>query len=185
MKIELGCICSPPSFSHHDQTTFPNRQSDNRRTSMFLGGYCSELFVFDSCSKLQSGCKFDHSPAGLERCITSFTLLGKRELLQHKAPHLELRRWLRIRRMVISFPTRGFFSRFRFRTHFDVRQLLALWVFALAPKWIILINNYAELLWKHGIFRSREFEYHKIVGQAYSNTFMTVVCKALSHDHFH
>ena len=48
-------------------------------------GYCSELFVFGSCSKLQSGCKFDHSPAGLERCITSFTLLGKRELLQHNA----------------------------------------------------------------------------------------------------
>ena len=48
-------------------------------------GYCSELFVFGSCSKLQSGCKFDHSPAGLERCITSFTLLGKRELLQHSA----------------------------------------------------------------------------------------------------
>ena len=49
----------------------------------------------------------------------------------------------------------------------------------------VLQIQYAELLSKHGIFRSREFEYHKIVGQAYSNTFMTVVCKALSHDHFH
>ena len=48
-------------------------------------GYCSELFVFGACSKLQSGCTFDHSSAGLERCITSFTLLGKRELLQHSA----------------------------------------------------------------------------------------------------
>ena len=85
MKIELGSICSPPSFSHHDQTTSQNHQANNRRTSMFLGGYFSELFVFGSCSKLQSGCKFDHSPAGLERCTTSFTLLGKRQLLQHNA----------------------------------------------------------------------------------------------------
>ena len=37
MKIELGSIRSPASFSHRDQTTFPDRQSDNRRTSMFLG----------------------------------------------------------------------------------------------------------------------------------------------------
>ena len=46
-------------------------------------GYCSELFVFGSCSKLQSGCKFDHSAATLELCIKSFTLLSKRDLLQH------------------------------------------------------------------------------------------------------
>ena len=46
-------------------------------------GYCSELFVYGSCSKLQSGCKFDHSAATLELCIKSFTLLSKRDLLQH------------------------------------------------------------------------------------------------------
>ena len=46
-------------------------------------GYCSELFVFGSSSKLQSGCKFDHSAATLELCIKSFTLLSKRDLLQH------------------------------------------------------------------------------------------------------
>ena len=46
-------------------------------------GYCSELFVFGSCRKLQSGCKFDHSAATLELCIKSFTLLSKRDLLQH------------------------------------------------------------------------------------------------------
>ena len=46
-------------------------------------GYCSELFVFGSCSKLQSGCKFDHSAATLELCIKSFTLLSKRDLHQH------------------------------------------------------------------------------------------------------
>ena len=34
IKIELGSIRSPASLS---QTTFPDRQADNRRTSMFLG----------------------------------------------------------------------------------------------------------------------------------------------------
>ena len=37
IKIELGSIRSPASSSQHDQTTFPDRQADNRRTSMFLG----------------------------------------------------------------------------------------------------------------------------------------------------
>ena len=37
IKIELDSIRSPASFSQYDQTTFPDRQSDNRRTSMFLG----------------------------------------------------------------------------------------------------------------------------------------------------
>ena len=35
IKIELGSIRSPAS--QHEQTTFPDRQADNRRTSMFLG----------------------------------------------------------------------------------------------------------------------------------------------------
>ena len=37
MKIELGSIRSPASSSQHEQTTFPDRQADNRQTSMFLG----------------------------------------------------------------------------------------------------------------------------------------------------
>ena len=37
IKIELGSIRSPASSSKHDQTTFPDCQTDNRRTSMFLG----------------------------------------------------------------------------------------------------------------------------------------------------
>jgi hypothetical protein len=46
-------------------------------------GYCSELFVFGKCSKRDATCSFDHSAAGQERCIESFTLLAKRETLRH------------------------------------------------------------------------------------------------------
>jgi hypothetical protein len=44
-------------------------------------GYCSELFVFGKYSK--SGCTLDHTASGQERCIQSFALLTKRELIQH------------------------------------------------------------------------------------------------------
>ena len=37
IKIELGSIRSPASSSQDDQATFPERQADNRQTSMFLG----------------------------------------------------------------------------------------------------------------------------------------------------
>ena len=46
-------------------------------------GFCSELFVFGKCSKKDSGCSFDHSSSGQEKCIQSFNLLAKRELLTH------------------------------------------------------------------------------------------------------
>jgi hypothetical protein len=46
-------------------------------------GYCSEAFVYGKCTRQNSGCTFDHSAAGQERCIQSFTLLAKRELQQH------------------------------------------------------------------------------------------------------
>ena len=46
-------------------------------------GYCSEAFVYGKCMRQNSGCTFDHSAAGQERCIQSFTLLAKRELQQH------------------------------------------------------------------------------------------------------
>jgi hypothetical protein len=46
-------------------------------------GYCSELFVYGKCSRQNSGCTFDHSAVGQERCIQSFSLLTKRELQQH------------------------------------------------------------------------------------------------------
>ena len=46
-------------------------------------GYCSEAFVYGKCARQHSGCTFDHSTAGQERCIQSFLLLTKRELLLH------------------------------------------------------------------------------------------------------
>jgi hypothetical protein len=46
-------------------------------------GYCCELFVFGTCTKLNSGCTYDHSAAGQEICINSFVLLSKRELTAH------------------------------------------------------------------------------------------------------
>jgi hypothetical protein len=46
-------------------------------------GYCCELFVFGACTKLNSGCTYDHSAAGQEICINSFVLLSKRELTAH------------------------------------------------------------------------------------------------------
>jgi hypothetical protein len=46
-------------------------------------GYCSELFVFGTCHRRDSGCPLDHSAAGQERCIQSFTFLAKRELSSH------------------------------------------------------------------------------------------------------
>jgi hypothetical protein len=46
-------------------------------------GYCSELFVYGKCNRRDHGCSLDHSTAGQERCIQSFNLLMKRELVAH------------------------------------------------------------------------------------------------------
>ena len=46
-------------------------------------GYCSEAFVYGKCARQLSGCTFDHSTAGQERCIQSFSLLTKHELQLH------------------------------------------------------------------------------------------------------
>ena len=46
-------------------------------------GFCSELFVYGKCHRRDSGCSFHHSSAGQERCIHSFHLLAKRELILH------------------------------------------------------------------------------------------------------
>jgi hypothetical protein len=46
-------------------------------------GYCSEAFVYGKCARQHTGCTFDHSAAGQERCIQSFSLLTKRELQLH------------------------------------------------------------------------------------------------------
>jgi hypothetical protein len=46
-------------------------------------GYCSEIFVYGKCNRRDHGCSLDHSAAGQERCIQSFNLLMKRELVAH------------------------------------------------------------------------------------------------------
>ena len=46
-------------------------------------GYCCEYFVFGTCPKRYSGCSYDHSAVGQEKCIQSFVLLSKRELTAH------------------------------------------------------------------------------------------------------
>jgi hypothetical protein len=58
-------------------------QSHRSAISATFRGYCSELFVYDKCSKRETGCTMDHSSAAQERCINSFVLLCKRELGMH------------------------------------------------------------------------------------------------------
>ena len=67
-----------PSFAAvYDANTF-------RSAILFtFRGYSSELFVVGKCSKSNSTCTFDHSAAGQEKCVQSFSLLSKRELLAH------------------------------------------------------------------------------------------------------
>ena len=64
-------------------------------------GYCSELFVFGTCHRRDSGCPLDHSAAGQERCIQSFTLLTKRELTSHS----KLPPWVPTKPVQSSFVT--------------------------------------------------------------------------------
>jgi hypothetical protein len=47
-------------------------------------GYCSELFVTGKCPRRDTNCPYDHSAAGQERCIQSFSCLAKRELNVHQ-----------------------------------------------------------------------------------------------------
>jgi hypothetical protein len=73
------------SSQPHDETllsTIQQTSAPNAIASTFRG-YCSELFVFGKCSRRDTSCSLDHSSAGQERCIQSFTFLAKRELIQH------------------------------------------------------------------------------------------------------
>ena len=72
-----------PEYQTHYEPTLLSMGDVRNAIFSTYRGYCSELFVFGSCIKLLSGCKFDHSAATLELCIESFTLLSKRDLLQH------------------------------------------------------------------------------------------------------
>jgi hypothetical protein len=75
-------------FDHTEQDAYSlaalnDKQGARSAISMTFRGFCSELFVFGKCSRRDSGCSFDHSPAGQERCIQSFSLLSKRDLALH------------------------------------------------------------------------------------------------------
>jgi hypothetical protein len=84
-----------PSLSRmqHDETqsdflddsliAITNTNGARSSISATFRGYCSELFVFGTCHRKDTGCSFDNSAAGQERCIQSFNLLAKRELASH------------------------------------------------------------------------------------------------------
>ena len=87
--FELSDESNYPYFDSSDNFEYLNPQLNALQESSYssisavLRGYCSSHFVFGECSKRLTGCSFDHSASGLERCIQSFTLLSKRELDRH------------------------------------------------------------------------------------------------------
>ena len=95
MKIELGSIRSPASFSQHDQTTFPDRQSDNRRTSMFLGSPLSNN-SYQSTDHIKPQIAFIQSQVVYDVELKVSSLSGLRFLFQQqqrlatKYPHSEI-----------------------------------------------------------------------------------------------
>lgn len=72
-----------PDFVDDSLTAITDTNNARSSISATFRGYCSELFVFGTCHRRDSGCSFDHSAAGQERCIQSFHLLAKRELSTH------------------------------------------------------------------------------------------------------
>ena len=87
--FELSDEFNYPYFDSSDNFEYLNPQlaalqeSPYSSISAVFRGYCSNHFVFGECSKRLTGCSFDHSASGLERCIQSFMLLSKRELDRH------------------------------------------------------------------------------------------------------
>ena len=82
-------------------------------------GYCSELFVYGKCNRRDHGCTLDHSSAGQERCIQSFNLLLKRELVAHS----QLPPWNAIKpnQHAVAMP-RPTISASRYDQRFDTRN---------------------------------------------------------------
>jgi hypothetical protein len=72
-----------PNIFNDSLIAITDTNSARSSISATFRGYCSELFVFGKCHRKDSGCLFDHSAAGQERCIQSFSLLAKRELSTH------------------------------------------------------------------------------------------------------
>jgi hypothetical protein len=84
-QIQFTSIYKAPPKYHDDNilTAIQSEVKPRNAIANAFRGYCSELFVFGSCSRRDTNCILDHSSAGQERCIMSFSLLAKRELHQH------------------------------------------------------------------------------------------------------
>jgi hypothetical protein len=74
---------SHPDFLDDSLVAITDVKNSRSSIAATFRGYCCELFVFGTCHRRNSGCLFDHSAAGQERCIQSFHLLAKRELSSH------------------------------------------------------------------------------------------------------
>ena len=105
-KIELGSLRSPASFSQHDQTAFPDRQSDNRQTSMFLGSPLSNNSD-QSTDHIKPQIAFIQSQVVYDVELKVSSLSGLRFLFQQqqrlatKYPHSEI-----LISHMASFPSR-------------------------------------------------------------------------------
>ena len=106
IKIELGSIRSPASSSQHEQTTFPDRQADNRRTSMFLGSPLSNNSD-QSTDNIKPQIAFIQSQVVYDVELKVSSLSGLRFLFQQqqrlatKYPHSEI-----LISHMVSFPLR-------------------------------------------------------------------------------
>jgi hypothetical protein len=74
---------TPTNFQHENELSALENISSRSAIASTFRGYCSELFVFGSCHRRDSGCTLDHTSSGQEKCIHSFNLLAKRDLTQH------------------------------------------------------------------------------------------------------
>ena len=74
---------TPTSFQHDNELSALENLPTRSAIASTFRGYCSELFDFGSCHRRDSGCTLDHTSSGQEKCITSFNLLAKRDLMQH------------------------------------------------------------------------------------------------------
>ena len=81
---DVNVLSTTDDAVSNDEFSFAAVEETGPRASVALTfrGYCSETFVTGKCSRRDT-CSYDHSAAGQERCIQSFTLLAKRELGEH------------------------------------------------------------------------------------------------------
>ena len=81
---DVNVLSTTDDAVSNDESSFAAVEETGPRASVALTFrcYCSETFVTGKCSRRDT-CSYDHSAAGQERCIQSFTLLVKRELGEH------------------------------------------------------------------------------------------------------